>query len=85
MLVEVYQLNGCANGVENGLFQRFRLAYNCYYQSVVVFIVAVIQQLHSVFATEIVYDFFNFCFIAPFAEIRHTFYNCVHGSVYAEF
>ena len=52
MLVEVDELNGFAYSLDNGCFEGFGFTNNSYYATVVVGIVAVIEQFYAFFGAE---------------------------------
>ena len=52
VLVEVDKFNCLANSLDNGCFEGFGLANNSYYATVVVGIVAVIEQFYAFFGAE---------------------------------
>jgi sensor histidine kinase YesM len=78
MFVQIDQLYGSTNSSEYSIFEWLGLTYHSYYQAVVVLIVGVIQQFHTLFATEIVNNFLNFSMITAFAKVRHALYYSIH-------
>ena len=79
VFVQVDELYGHTDGFEHGIAERFGLAHYGNYQPVVVFIVTVIQQLHTLFATERGYNTVYFLQVTSLAEIGDTFYDSVHN------
>ena len=60
-------------GFEKGLLNRSRSPDETYDQAVVVFVGAVVEEIHSAFAFEAVHNFVYDVLSAPFAEIRYAF------------
>ena len=56
MVVKVNKFYSNTDSFENGITKGFRFSYHGYYQTVVVFIVTVIQEFYTLFTTERGYD-----------------------------
>jgi len=78
-MVQVNQFYCYTDSFYHGFFQGVRLSNNGNYQPVVVFIVTVIQQLHTLFATERGYNTVYLLQVTSLAEIGDTFYDSVHN------
>ena len=71
--VHVYVLERDLRGFEKGFLNRSRRSDETYDQAVVVFVGAVVEEIHSAFAFEAVHNFVYDVLSAPFAEIRYAF------------
>ena len=52
VVIKIYQFHSHSNSLDNSVTQSFRLADKGYYQSVVIFIIAIIEQFHPRPGTE---------------------------------
>ena len=79
--IEINKPNSHPDGLQHGITQRFGFADHGDYQSVVVFIVAVIQQLYTLPGTERSYNLIYLLQIASLAEVGDTFHDSVHNVI----
>ena len=79
MVIEIYQLYRYADSFEHSITKRFRLTHYGHHEAVMVFIVAVIQQFHTLFAPKRSHYLIYLLQIAPFTEIGDAFHNSVHN------
>ncbi len=82
MVIEVYQLYRHADSFEHSITKRFRLAHYGHHKAVMVFIVTVIQQFHTLFAPKRSYYLIYLLQIASFAEIGDAFHNLIHNALF---
>lgn len=78
MMVKVNQLHSHANGFEHSVTQRFGLTHHGHHQAVMVFVVAVIQQLDARTGTERSYYTVYLLQVTSLAEVGNAFHNSVH-------
>ena len=69
MVIQVDQLDSYAYGFDYSLFECFGLSYYGYNKSVVVDVIAVVEQFNSFFAAKRVYNLIYLFKVAPFAEL----------------
>ena len=81
MVIEIYQLYRCADSFEHGITKRFRFAHYGHHEAVMVFIVAVIQQFHTLFAPKRSHYLIYLLQIASFTEIGDAFHNLIHNAL----
>ena len=79
MVIQVDEFHRHTDGFEHGIAQGFGFADHGHHQAVVVFIVAVIQQFHTLAGTERCHNFVYLLQVASFAEVGDAFHNSVHN------
>ena len=78
VMVEVDDADGHSDGFQHGVAQRFGFTHHGYYQAVVVFVVAVIQQFHALLSAEGGYNLVYLLQVASLAEVGDAFDDSVH-------
>ena len=74
VVIKIYQFHSHSNSLDNSITQSFRLADKGYYQSVVIFIIAIIEQFHPRPGTERSDNTIYLFQIPPFTEVGDAFY-----------
>ena len=72
---QVDQLYGYANGFEHCLPKGLGFAHYGHDETVVILIVAIVQQLDAFARAEGVYYLFDFLFVAAFREVGHALHD----------
>ena len=72
VMIEVYKLDGYAYGFDYSHLKSFGLSNYGDNESVVVNVVAIVEQFYPFFATKRVYNFIYLFKVASFAEVGHA-------------
>jgi hypothetical protein len=75
----INEIDGDAYRFDDGMLQRVRSPYCCYYQPVVVCVSMKVEEFYILLALETCQDFFNSIFVPTFAEIRYCFNDFFHS------
>ena len=77
VIIEIYQFHRNTDSFDNGIPQGFRFTDKSHHQPVMIFIIAIIEQLYSCTGTKRSNNTIYFFKITPFTEVGNAFHDFI--------